>query len=100
MKIALNRVRRVDNRWLRLGYPDGEDSEEKFYSVRESSRYQRSRGNPNSSEPLAIIKVEADNESELYEIRYSSDLVSLLCELGGLAVILGFLGRSLTSFIS
>jgi hypothetical protein len=65
-------------------------------------RYERPRilTNLTAPVPLAVFKIKADTESDLYEYTYESDLLSLLCELGGLAVILGFFGRTLTSCLS
>ena len=56
--------------------------------------------NLTAPEPLAVFKIKADTESEVFEYSYESDLLSLLCELGGLAVVLGFFGRTLTSCLS
>jgi hypothetical protein len=41
-----------------------------------------------------------DTEFEVYDLTYESDFISLLCELGGLAAVLAFVGRALTSCIS
>jgi hypothetical protein len=100
IRVQENRVVSSGNRWLRVGLED--EVVQRYLSVRETHRYERPRiiANSTSPEPLAVFKILGDTESEVYDLTYESDLISLMCELGGLAAVLVFVGRALTSCIT
>ena len=71
-----------------------------FYHISDINKYENQPATGNHTNTLALFNILEDQQTDLYELHHHSDLVSLICELGGIGFLLALLGRILTSFIS